>query len=139
MIEETARPGADADPVISLPQPFLDDRGAVQPLVDMTMRSALMITSRKGTVRANHYHKSDWHYCYVVSGAIDYYWREVGSSEPPRKVHIGPGQLFFTPPLVEHAMVFAEDTVFLTLAGNPRDQDSYEDDLVRVALYQGAP
>jgi hypothetical protein len=40
--------------------------------------------------------------------------------------------MFFTPPMVDHAMVFAEDTVFLTLGRNPRDQESYESDVVRI-------
>jgi hypothetical protein len=40
--------------------------------------------------------------------------------------------MFFTPPMVDHAMVFPEDTVFLTLGRNPRDQESYESDVVRI-------
>ena len=43
-------------------------------------------------------------------------------------------QLFFTPPMVEHAMVFHEDTTFLTLGGNSRTQSKYEADLVRTDL-----
>ena len=49
--------------LISLPKPFVDSRGSIQPLVDVTMQSALIISSKKGTVRANHYHKTDWHFC----------------------------------------------------------------------------
>ena len=43
-------------------------------------------------------------------------------------------QLFFTPPMVEQAMVFHEDTIFLTLGGNSRVQSKYEADLVRTEL-----
>jgi hypothetical protein len=32
----------------------------------------------------------------------------------------------------DHAMVFLEDTVFLTLGRNPRDPQSYESDVVRI-------
>lgn len=98
------------------------------------MRSALIITSKKGTVRANHYHKTDWHYCQVLSGSIEYYHRPLGSKAKPERVLVKTGQLFFTPPLVEHAMVFPEDTTFLTLSCNKRDQKAYEEDLVRVEL-----
>ncbi|MBI4184339.1 MAG: cupin domain-containing protein [Proteobacteria bacterium] len=124
--------------VIPLDPPHADARGAIVPLVDAHMRSAVLISSKKGTVRANHYHRTDWHYCYVLEGAIDYYHRPVGAKTPPEKVRIGRGHLFFTPPMVEHAMVFAEDTVFLTLGGNPRDQTSYEADVVRVRLVDPA-
>ncbi len=33
---------------------FTDDRGKILPLVDLPMESAVMISSKKGTVRANH-------------------------------------------------------------------------------------
>jgi dTDP-4-dehydrorhamnose 3,5-epimerase-like enzyme len=120
--------------VLKLEQPFVDDRGSIHPLVDVPMQSALLISSNKGTVRANHYHKTDWHYCYVVSGEIDYFHRPVGDLSEPDKVTVRCGQLFFTPPMVEHAMVFTKDTTFLTLSRNKRSQEDYEKDLVRVNL-----
>ena len=120
-----------------LESPFADERGQIQPLVDATMESCVLITSKKGTVRANHFHRTDWHYCYVLSGSIEYYHRPHGSAEPPEKVMIKAGQLFFTPPMVEHAMVFPEDTVFLTLGRNSRRQEVYEADVRRVTLVDG--
>lgn len=124
------------DPIVKLEAPFEDPRGAIIPVVDEKMESCVLITSVKGSVRANHYHKTDWHYCYVLSGEIDYYWRETGDSAPPRKVTVREGQCFFTPPLVDHAMVFVEDTTFLTLGRNPRDQKSYEADVRRIELVE---
>ncbi len=118
--------------IVPLDKSFKDDRGEIIPLVDMVMKSAVMITSKKGSVRANHYHKTDWHYCYVISGSIDYYHRPHGSSADAGKVTVGPGQLFFTPPMEDHAMVFLEDTVFLTLGRNSREQEVYEADVVRI-------
>src|ERR1051325_9211713 len=96
--------------IVPLEEPFVDERGAIQPLVDVTMESCVLISSKKGTVRANHYHKTDWHYCYVLSGAIDYFHRPHGTTVTPEKVTIKAGQMFFTPPNVDHAMVFTEDT-----------------------------
>jgi dTDP-4-dehydrorhamnose 3,5-epimerase-like enzyme len=119
--------------LVGLPKPFEDDRGSIQPLVDMQMESCVLITSKKGTVRANHYHQTDWHFCYVLSGAIKYYHRPHGSTRPPEKVVIEAGQMFFTPPLVDHAMVFPEDTAFLTWGRNSRAQEVYEADVRRIA------
>lgn len=124
----------NANPIVPLPEPFVDERGGIYPLVDAVMESAVLITSKKGTVRANHYHKTDWHYCYVMEGEIEYYHRPCNETGEPECVTVKKGELFYTPPMVEHAMKFTEDTVFLTLGGNPRDQDSYESDLVRVEL-----
>ncbi len=128
----------DGEVIVPPDAPFSDARGDIIPLADAHMRSAVLITSAKGTLRANHYHKTDWHYCYVLEGEIDYYHRAVGDTGVPEKVTIGKGVMFFTPAMVEHAMVFTKDTVFLTLGGNPRDQESYERDLVRVELVDPA-
>jgi dTDP-4-dehydrorhamnose 3,5-epimerase-like enzyme len=125
-----------SEPLVPLEAPFVDARGAIKPLLEREMRSALLISSRAGTVRANHYHKTDWHYCYVVSGRIEYYHRPAGSTAAPEKVVVGAGEMFFSPAMVEHAMVFPVDTVFLTLSRNARDQEAYEDDLVRTTLIQ---
>ena len=44
------------------------------------------------------------------------------------------GQMIFTPPMVDHAMKFTKDSVWLTLSRNPRDQASYEGDVIRIKL-----
>jgi hypothetical protein len=68
----------------------------------------------------------------VLSGEIDYYHRPTGSKENPAKVTIRVGELFWTPPMVDHAMVFTQDTVFLTFGRNSRVQAVYEADVVRI-------
>ncbi len=122
--------------VVELEPPFVDERGAIQPLVDRKMLSAVLITSEPGTVRANHYHRTDWHYCYVLEGSVEYFHRPHGSDGEPGRVVVPAGAMFFTPPMVEHAMRFHERTVFLALSRNRRDQASYEADVVRVQLLQ---
>lgn len=120
------------DVIVPLDIEFRDERGVIVPLVDLKMESAVLISSKKGSVRANHYHTTDWHFCYVVSGKIDYYHRPTGSDAAPEKVTVNAGQQFFTPPMVDHAMVFLEETVFLTLGRNSRRQEVYEADVVRI-------
>jgi quercetin dioxygenase-like cupin family protein len=122
------------EPMVPLEKPYIDARGAIQPLVDEMMKSAVLIESKKGSLRANHYHKTDWHYCYVVSGAIEYYHRPTGSDDDPVCLIVNTGEMVFTPPMVDHGMKFPEDTTFLTLSRNPRDQASYEADVVRVNM-----
>ena len=63
--EEQARWPKDV--IVPIAERFADERGEIFPLSDLTMDSAVMISSKKGTVRANHYHKTDWHLCYVIS------------------------------------------------------------------------
>ena len=122
------------DPLVNLEKPFVDLRGSIQPLVDSIMKSAVMIHSKAGSLRANHYHKTDWHYCYVISGKIEYYYKDLNSDKTPELLIVEKGNMVFTPPLVEHCMKFPEDTLFLTLSRNPRDQETYELDVIRTNL-----
>ena len=121
-------------PLVDLEKPFVDNRGTIQPLVDILMKSAVMIHSKAGSLRANHYHKTDWHYCYVISGKIEYYYKDLNSDKTPELLIVEKGNMVFTPPLVEHCMKFPEDTLFLTLSRNPRDQETYELDVIRTNL-----
>lgn len=120
--------------MVPLETPYSDERGVIQNLVDVSTGSTVVITSKANSVRANHYHKTDWHYCYLLSGSMEYFHRDVESDEPPERLVVHQGEMVFTPPLVEHAMRFLEDTVFITMSRNARDHQSYEDDLVRVDL-----
>ncbi|NKC14142.1 MAG: hypothetical protein GKR94_18755 [Gammaproteobacteria bacterium] len=122
--------------LMQLEKAFEDARGTIQPLVDGNFASSQWISSRAGAVRANHYHKDDWHFAYMVSGAMDYYYRPAGSKEQPTCVRVSAGQMVFTPPMEEHAMRFLQDSAFVNFAGRPRDQASYEEDLVRVQLIE---
>ena len=123
-----------SEPLIKLEAPIVDARGVIRPLVDHTMRTAMLIESKKGSIRGNHYHKTDWHYCYMVSGRMEYYERPFGSGEKPRMIVVEKGQMAFSRPMIEHAMRFLEDTVWVALFRNCRHQADYEADTVRVPL-----
>jgi quercetin dioxygenase-like cupin family protein len=114
---------------------FRDDRGEIQIVVEgVSFTSVLRITSKKGAIRANHYHKEDYHYCVLESGRMEYYERPVGSTEKPRRLLIQPGQVFYTRAMVEHAMKFLDDSVFWCFSKLSRQQANYESDTVRVKL-----
>ena len=99
---------AGKEPRVDLPAPHSDARGSIQPLVDDEIRSAQLIHSKAGTVRANHFHKTDYHYMYVLSGAFDYYYRPTGSEAEPQCLRVQAGQMVYTPPMVDHAEERAE-------------------------------
>jgi hypothetical protein len=117
---------------VPLDDRFTDNRGEIQNLILSQITSIARITSKRGTVRANHYHLTDWHYSYVEAGEIYYFERSVGSGIIPEPKVIKAGMMFFTPPSMEHAMLFTKDTVFFTFAKNIRSHDSHESDLIRV-------
>jgi quercetin dioxygenase-like cupin family protein len=122
------------EPIVTLPPAHADHRGSIQSLVTFPMKNVSLITSKKGTVRSNHYHLTDWHYIYVLKGAFDYYYRPTGSDATPEVIRINAGDTVFTPPMEDHATVFLEDTEMLAMSRNPRDQEAYESDVRRVVL-----
>jgi quercetin dioxygenase-like cupin family protein len=120
------------NPIIPLPNtPFIDGRGIIQNLFLHRADSITYITSKRGTVRANHFH-SDWHVSFLVSGLISYYAREVGSKEIPEPTIINPGMMFISPPNKEHSMLFLEDSVFITFQNSVRTHENHENSVHRV-------
>ena len=69
--------------LVDLDEAHRDDRGAIQSLVNFPMKNLSLISSKKGAVRSNHYHLTDWHYMYMISGSADYYSRPLDSKENP--------------------------------------------------------
>ena len=117
----------------SIPTPFVDDRGSIQIISHEHNGSIAVIKSEAGAERANHYHKEDYHFCYVIYGQIYYYERNVGETHPPKRTVFTEGEIFYTGPMVEHCMYFPIATAFVTMGGKTRRQDDYENDLVRIA------
>ena len=116
---------------------FVDERGGITRILDSpsAIRSILSITSKKGSIRSNHYHKKDTHYCYLVSGKMEWSELPVEGGEMESAV-LEPGDMVFTPAMTIHAVRFLEDSVFLTFATEARNQADYEQDTVRVALIE---
>jgi len=120
--------------IVELESPHSDDRGSIQSLVNFPMKNLSLISSKKGAVRSNHYHLTDWHYMYVLSGSFNYYYRPTNSNEDLKSVTVVAGEMIFTPPMEDHATVFIEDCDLLAMSRNPRDQETYEEDVRRVIL-----
>jgi quercetin dioxygenase-like cupin family protein len=121
-----------ADPMVPVGTQFKDDRGVIQNLLFTPINSVAVITSKAGSVRSNHYHKTDWHYLYVVSGSLKYFERDVDApGNTPAKI-IKAGEMFFTPPMKVHKIEFIEDCVMFSFAKNVRDHEHHEEDVVRL-------
>ena len=119
-------------------KPFhIDERGEMSYLLpeDTKIVSSLFITSKKGSVRANHYHKKDTHYCYVLKGKIEYSYINLNAkTKKKRTIIVNKGEVICTTPMILHAMKYLEDTEFLVLTTEKRDQKKYEKDTVRAKL-----
>ena len=118
--------------IIDLKEKFTDNRGFIQPLCDLNMKSASLINTKADQWRANHYHKKDQHFIYVIKGEFEYYFRKTDNNEDTKKKIVTQGQLLFTGPMIDHAMLYTKETEILVVSKNPRDQKTYEEDTVRI-------
>ena len=115
----------------------VDPRGAITNLFEGRIEHIALITSKKGSVRGNHYHKLDHQYIYLVSGAFESYSCDVSNPKKKLVLQVKPGDIVNTPPLTAHAQKFTQDSVFLALTTRQREQGKYEEDTVAFPVIEG--
>ena len=85
-----------------------------------------LIDSKKGTIRANHYHPQQEQKCLFTKGQIIEVFQDIVSPNAPKITQVvNAGQLSIIKPNVAHAMVFSKDTTFLNLVRGERDHENY--------------
>jgi oxalate decarboxylase/phosphoglucose isomerase-like protein (cupin superfamily) len=114
------------------PDAFVDERGWIENIAFGEFRCVGLIFSKAGSVRSNHFHKTDSHVLYVLSGEMHYYERELDGEYGPEPVVLKAGDQYYTGPLLVHRTYFPVDTVLISASKNPRDHVSHESDVVRV-------
>lgn len=115
----------------------VDARGAISNLFEGRIEHIALITSKKGSVRANHYHKKDHQYIYLVSGAFESHSCHINHPEKKQVLSLKPGDIVETPALVAHAQKFTEDSVFLALTTLQRESGKYEEDTIAFPVIEG--
>ena len=108
-----------------------DARGSILSIVDEAINNVSIITCKPGSIRSNHYHYKDFHFMYVLEGDFDYFFKDVDTGKVCY-FRVKVGETIFTPPFEEHACYFPDKTTLIVSSKNPRDQETYEADTVRV-------
>ena len=106
---------------------FVDKRGVISNH-ELTEPINLigMIESKKGTIRANHYHPQQEQKCLFTKGQIIEIFQDIINPNAPKITQVvNAGQLSIIKPNVAHTMVFTKDTTFLNLVRGERDHENY--------------
>ena len=106
---------------------FVDDRGVISNH-ELTEPINLigMIESKKGTIRANHYHPQQEQKCLFTKGQIIEIFQDIINPNAPKITQVvNAGQLSIIKPNVAHTMVFTKDTTFLNLVRGERNHENY--------------
>lgn len=116
---------------------FTDERGVISKILEsaLPLRSILRTSSKKGALRANHYHTHDTHWCYLLSGKMEWHEKSQEGGETEIEM-LMPGDMVETLPMTIHAARALEDSEFLTFSTETRGHDAYEKDTIRVPLIQ---
>ena len=115
---------------------FKDERGYLLKILDKGFSSCIEIFSKKGSIRANHYHKKDEHFCYILKGEILFFYRNRKKSSKLNYKIMKKGDLFFTTYEQDHMAYFLKSTHFLSYSSRKRSQFDYEKDLVRLNMHK---
>ena len=106
---------------------FIDDRGKISNH-ELTEPINLigLIESKKGSIRANHYHPQQEQKCLFTKGQIIEIFQDILNPNSPKITQVvNEGQLSIIKPNVAHTMVFTKDTTFLNLVRGERDHENY--------------
>ena len=106
---------------------FIDNRGKISNHeLTEPINMIGLIESKKGTIRANHYHPQQEHKCLFTKGQIIEIFQDILNPNSPKITQVvNEGQLSVIKPNVAHTMVFSKDTTFLNLVRGEREHENY--------------
>ena len=106
---------------------FVDDRGKISNHeLPEPVNLIGYIDSKKGTVRANHFHPIQEQKCLLIKGQFISIYKDLLNESSQKITHVvNEGELIITKPNVAHAMVFTKDSVFLNLVRGEREHENY--------------
>jgi len=115
---------------------FTDERGKIEDLLIFdapTIDSVARISSTKGAIRGNHYHKKTNQWTYIVKGKT----RVVSQSCAGNHLHdvtASAGMVLYHEAGTAHAFQAIEDTEWLVFTEGPRKGKDYESDTFRLDI-----
>ncbi len=106
---------------------FVDSRGVISNhQLTEPINLIGMIKSKKGTIRANHFHPQQEQKCLFTKGQIIEIFKDILNPNSPKITQVvNEGQLSIIKPNVAHTMVFTKDTTFLNLVRGERNHENY--------------
>jgi quercetin dioxygenase-like cupin family protein len=109
-----------------------DTRGEITDiLVKEYIEYVTLITSAKGAVRGQHYHKETIQWVFIMEGRMKLLCQM--PDEPVVSAILEKGDLALNVAMEKHALIALEDTSFLVFTRGPRGGEDYEKDTYRLS------
>jgi nucleoside-diphosphate-sugar epimerase/dTDP-4-dehydrorhamnose 3,5-epimerase-like enzyme len=106
---------------------FIDERGKISNYdLPEPINMIGYIESKKGTMRANHFHPVQEQKCLLIKGQFISIYKDLVDGKSTKVTHVvNEGDMIVTQPNVAHTMIFTEDTIFLNLVRGEREHENY--------------
>ena len=106
---------------------FIDGRGKISNHeLTEPINMIGVVETKKGSIRANHYHPQQEQKCLFTKGQIIEIFQDILNPNSPKITQVvNEGQLSIIKPNVAHTMVFSKDTTFLNLVRGEREHENY--------------
>ena len=126
-IKDNMKKKLDHEYIVRSSNPYIDNRGEINNFkLNEKINLIATITSKRGTMRSNHYHPVQQQKCLLIKGRYVSVYKDLLNKNSKRITHVvKPGDLIMTQPNVAHTMVFTEDSIFLNLVNGEREHKNY--------------
>lgn len=116
---------------------FVDERGIIANILEEPICHVAIITSKKGSIRGNHYHPKQIQYIYLISGKYESISKNLNVKDAKiEKQIIEPSNIVITPQMIAHAMRFLEDSVMLNLTTGQRQSHNFSEHTKKYILIE---
>ena len=114
---------------------FTDDRGTITDIfVSRPFEHGVLIHSKKGSVRGNHYHEKSLQCDIMIQGRMVAFSRKAGSDEIDERI-VGPNDWAeWERGEVHEFIALDDDVIFMSFVNGPRGGDAYESDTYRIPV-----
>ena len=111
---------------------FKDKRGTIKDLFyKKNINHIAVITSHKGALRGDHYHKKTTQYMYCTEGELEYWYKDRFSKLKSKMTLLKEGDLIETPHNERHALKITKKNTFIVFTTGLRGGKDYEADTFR--------
>ncbi len=113
---------------------FIDERGEIFDLLTAEKVDHVgMFTSKKGSIRGEHYHKIQKQYTFVFSGKLKVVTKDISKDDSKlEEFEIGTREMVVFPPYCYHSLEALENSICLVFTTKSRMNGGYEEDTFRI-------
>ena len=118
---------------VKLQTSYEDERGKIIDIIEnKIIEHITIISSKKDSIRGDHYHKESIQYNYILKGRLKLLTQMQG--EKMQINILESGDLILNPPMERHALIALEDSEILVMTRGPRGGKNYEQDTFRLGV-----